>query len=217
MGREYVDGVPFILGNMGGNNNCNDGFNGMNGIWSLAILALIFGGGNWFGNRGNVNAGVNTAMAARAATTEDLANGFAQNNIQRGVQGISQGICDSTYAINNSIKDLGSGLKDIITQSNFGIQNSLNNISHQMSDCCCDIKSQIKDVIINANENNCNTLRAIENLGCKIDGIVPALEAARAARELHEKELEILALKGQLSQDSQTKTIIAALQGKAVA
>lgn len=75
----------------------NDAFGGSSGIWLFAILALMWGGGGMFGNRG---------CGGSCATTEDLAmqSNFtrleAQNNsIQAGLTNLANGICDLGYKL----------------------------------------------------------------------------------------------------------------------
>ena len=80
--------VAVLSGNAGNNNN---GF-GDNSAW-LIILFLIFGWGrNGYGNYGN---------GGGVADGYVLASDFAQ--IDRKLDTISNGICDSTFALNNTM------------------------------------------------------------------------------------------------------------------
>ncbi len=70
-------------------------FGGSGGIWLFAILALMWGGGGMFGNRGG-----------NYATTEDLANQSnftrleAQGNaISASITNLANGICDLGYKL----------------------------------------------------------------------------------------------------------------------
>lgn len=93
-------------------NNRNDTFGG-DGWWILLLL-LAFGGG--FGNWGGGNNGF--------ATRADINEGFALNGINTGIQGIQQGICDSTYRL-----------------------------SAQLADCCCQTQRAIDGVNYNMEKN----------------------------------------------------------------
>ena len=77
---------------------------GMGGNWILVILfALIFGGGGFgFGNRG----------CEQYATTSDVQQGFNQQDTASQLRGITYGIADSTYALNNSINGIGNKISD---------------------------------------------------------------------------------------------------------
>lgn len=89
------------------------GANGMGGnSWILIILfALIFGGGGFFGgNRGY----------EQYATTSDVQRGFDTQDNNGQLRGITYGIADSTYALNNAINtaanNIGGGISDLKTQ-----------------------------------------------------------------------------------------------------
>ena len=56
-------------------NNYGDSFGGANGLWLFAILALMFGGGGWFGNRG-----YGEGLGYRPATAEDVNKGCNVND-----------------------------------------------------------------------------------------------------------------------------------------
>lgn len=113
---------------MGSSENRNGGFGGdLGGIWAIIILAMVFNGG-WgggFGGGGYMNG---------ALTRAELYDGFALQGIDNGVRGVQQGICDSTFALNNSLKD-----------GFYGVQGRLCDLSHQISDCCCSTKQAIAD------------------------------------------------------------------------
>lgn len=72
----------------------NDGFMDGNGMWVFFLFFLLAWGGNgFFGNRGNES----------LATSADVQRGFDTNTVVNTLDGIANGICDSTYALNNSI------------------------------------------------------------------------------------------------------------------
>ncbi len=102
-----------------GNNGGGGMFNG-DGFWGIILLALLFGnrgfGGGFGGNGGGDN----------------VSAGFAWQGIDNGIRGIQQGICDSTYALNNTI-----------TNGFHGVDRGLCDISHQISDCCCSTQQAI--------------------------------------------------------------------------
>lgn len=139
----------FSLGYAMGQNsggNCNNGGGwGMNGWgdWILIILLFAIMGGGWggfgFGGFGG-GAGLQ-GMATRA----DINEGFALNNITGGITAIQQGICDSTYAINNGIRDLGMNMM----QGFNGVERGFCQLGHQISDCCCTTQRAIDGVNYN--------------------------------------------------------------------
>ena len=145
--------VAVLSGNTGNGNN-NNGW-GDNSCWWI-ILFLIFGWGrNGFGGYGN-NGGV--------ADNYVLASDFAQ--VDRKLDTISNGICDSTFALNNTITNgfaaaqqtlcQGfSGINQAITTNGYETRLGINGLNAQLANCCCDLKQQISDCC-------CQTQRGID-------------------------------------------------------
>lgn len=164
----------------------NGGFGGWGGDWaSWIILFLIFGMFGWggYGGFGGGNGGTNGPGFQGWATRADINEGFALNNLQSGITSIQQGICDSTYALNNTISngfhgvdtaicDLGYKQQDcccqtqraidgvnynMATQAN-GIQTAIQGVRYDMATQACDtrntIQSTTRDIIDNANANS---------------------------------------------------------------
>lgn len=127
---EFTNG--FLVGQNDSGNN-RDGFFGGDGIWAILLFALIFGNGNGggFGFGGGGNSGLNS--------------GFAWQNIDGGIRAIQNGICDSTFALNNTI-----------TSGFHGVDRGLCDISHQISDCCCTTQRGIDGVNFNLAKGFCD-------------------------------------------------------------
>ena len=163
----YSDGtlspsdVALITGNTG--NNCNNGW-GENGAWWI-ILFLIFGWGrNGYGSFGGNSGG--------AADNYVLASDFAQ--IDRKLDTISNGICDSTFALNNTMTNgfaatqqtlcQGfSGINQAINTNGYETRLAVNGLSAQLADCCCGIQRSIDGVNYNMAKNTCDITNAIHN------------------------------------------------------
>ena len=130
-------------------NGSNSGFGGMfgEGLWAIIILAMLgFGGyGGFSGFGGGV--GFNGAL-----TRAELYDGFAIQNIDSAVRGVQQGICDSTYALNNAI-----------TSGFYGVDRSLCDVSRQISDCCCTTQRNIDSVRFDMATGFCNLGNTIQN------------------------------------------------------
>lgn len=127
-----------------------DNNNGFGGDWSWLIGLLVVAGifGNGFGGFGGFGGG--GAGLQGIATRADINEGFALNNITGGIQAIQQGICDSTYALNNTI-----------TNGFFGVDRGLNGLSSQLAQCCCDNKAGLADLKYTIATEGCDTRRAI--------------------------------------------------------
>ena len=117
-------------------NNRNDGMFG--GDWSawiiLFLLFGLFGNGNGFGFGGANKCG-------QPATTSDLT---AQSIVGK-LDGLTTGLCDSTYALNNAITG------------------GFATVQAQMANCCCGIERAIDGVNYNLATQSCDTRNAIQN------------------------------------------------------
>lgn len=139
-------------------NNNNDGW-GNDYAW-IIILFLIFGwgrngfGGGFGGNSGGVADGY------------VLASDFAQ--VDRKLDTISNGICDSTFALNNTMTNgfaatqqtlcQGfSGINQAITTNGYETRLGVQGLASQLADCCCNIRQQISDCC-------CQTQRGIDGI-----------------------------------------------------
>ena len=128
------------------NNNCNDGFGGGWGSWIWVILLLAVLGGGWGGGFGGFGGGWGGTGLQGMATRADINEGFALNNITGGIQGIQQGICDSTYALTNAVNSGFSASQMGMMQGFNGVERGFCDLSHQLSDCCCENRAAIAQV-----------------------------------------------------------------------
>lgn len=154
-GNDFGLGYAMGADSASGGGNCGGwGMDGLGLIWILLIFAM-FGGGWGFGGMGG--AGLQ-GMATRA----DINEGFALNNITGGIQAVQQGICDSTYALNNAISG-GFHDQTVATMSGFnGVERGFCNLSHQLSDCCCENRAAIQDLKYTMATQACDTRNLIQ-------------------------------------------------------
>lgn len=160
-GERMMEGYSLsdIAAATGNNNRNNDGF-GDNGAWWI-ILFLIFGWGRGgFGNGFGGNGGGYGGVPDNFALQTDFAT------IERKLDSISNGICDSTFNLNNTMTNGFAGVQQTLCQGFSGInQNIVTNgyetrlatqgLSSQLANCCCDIRQQISDCC-------CTTQRGID-------------------------------------------------------
>lgn len=159
----YSDGalspsdVALITGNTG--NNCNNGW-GNDYAW-IIILFLIFGWGrNGYGGfgGGSFNGGVTDGYV--------LTSDFAQ--VDRKLDTISNGICDSTFALNNTMTNGFAATQQTLCQGFSGINQAINTNGYEtrlgingleasLANCCCDLRQQIADCC-------CTTQRGIDGI-----------------------------------------------------
>lgn len=143
-----------------------------NGAWWIIILFLFaFAGGGW-GNGGAMRGG-----SQGAADNYVLASDFAQ--VERKIDGVYAGICDSTFALNNGINNgfaaaqntmtqgfaglntvigtQGYETRNAITQAQIGQMQSFNALQAQLAQCCCDNKAATADLKYSVGQGFCET------------------------------------------------------------
>lgn len=136
----------FLTGYLSGQNEGGKGGmfggGGWEGLLGLIVIASLFGYGN-FGNGRN---------GGGAATQADLNWGFQFNDLQGSLRGITNGISDATYALNNSI-----------TGGFHGVDRGLCDLSHQLAQCCCDNRAAIADLKYTIATEDCATRNLMQN------------------------------------------------------
>lgn len=147
-------------------NNRDDGFLGGDGIWAIIVFAMIFGWGGFGNGWGNGGNGGATPFATGALTQADLQRGFDTQAIVGKLDGISNGICDGFYAVNNSMLTGFNGINTNIMQTGYGIQQAINAdtianmqntnaLQSQLANCCCETREAIQGVNYNMSQNTC--------------------------------------------------------------
>ena len=198
-----------------GNNcgcGCNGGMWGDSGIWTLFFLFLLAGGG-WGRNGWGGGVGSNSPDFQGYATRADINAGFALNNLQSGITGIQQGICDSTYALNNTIQNGFSNAQLQLCNGFANVTAQMNNLGYQLQDCCCQTQRAIDGVNYNMATNtsalqntmNNNTRDIIDNQNAGTRAILDFLTQDKISSLTAENQ----ALKFQASQTAQNAFITA--------
>lgn len=152
----YNEAVPVV--NVCGDNS-SGGFGGGFGEWIYAIIILAmlgFGGYGGFGGGFGGGVGLNGAL-----TRAELYDGFAIQNIDSAVRGVQQGICDSTYTLNNSIMSGFHGVDNAICTLGYQTQQGFNTLGYQMKDCCCETQRLIERGFCDLGNSICNSTRDI--------------------------------------------------------
>lgn len=151
------------------NTTDHDGFLEGNGIIILILFFLIFGFGGW-GNNGNGN------------LSADMQRGFDTQSVISKLDGLSSGLCDTAYENarlieQNTVTNMQgfnqtqmgmmqgfNGVDKSLCQGFGNVQDSINNLSHQMEQCCCNLKTQMmQDKYETLNRDYQQALSAISN------------------------------------------------------
>lgn len=171
--------MSFLQG-VNSRNNCSDGYGfGGNGFGLLIILFfLIFGGwGNGFAGRNNEmnNQGYESLLAGQ----NQIKNQMGYDNILSSTRGIEKGICDSTYALNNTVTNGFAGVQNALCQGFSGVNSAVSNLGFNLAEkmntiaanqnlqlqaiqntiqsCCCDLKTTMTG----------NTQKVLDRLCCQ--------------------------------------------------
>ena len=198
----------------GGNNG--NGFGSGDGFWAIVLLALLFGnnrGGYGFGGgSGSELAGYEIG---KLATTNDVANGFAQNTLQRGIDDILLGQQSQLNFMNQGFAGLNTviqggfaGVDKSICNLGYNIATGFNGVNQSIANCCCDIKGILLE---NRYLNERQTCDLITNQNANTQRIIDLYTSDK----INALTAENVALKGRISNDAQTAQIVGALAPKA--
>lgn len=158
--------MNYLMGLNAGNGKCENGFGGF-GL--LIILFFLMFGGGFFGrnNMANANEGFESLLAGQ----NQIKNQMGYDNLSASIRGVQQGICDSTFALNNAINTGFSNTQQTLCQGFAGVNSSVTNSSWNLSEklsgmfannniqlqaiqnsiqsCCCDLKNTITSSVQN--------------------------------------------------------------------
>lgn len=201
--------LGYVMGQDSSNGNSGNGMFGGDGWWAIILFAMIFGWGRGgFGGLGGSGYGGNPV------TTADLCSQFNFNDLQNSVRGIQQGICDSTYALNNSIMSGFHGVDNAVCNLGYQMQQNFNTLGYQQKDCCCEtqrliergfcdignhINTQTRDLIDNANANTRQVMDFL--VGSKIETLQAENQSLRlSASQDRQNALLTTAMQAQTQQ-----------------
>ena len=149
-----------------GNRN-NDGWGDGCGWWILIILFALWGNNGWggFGNNGN-------GALQGYATQADIQRGFDNQAVISKLDGITNGLCDGFYAVNNSMLMGFNGINTNIMQTGYGIQQAINAdtvanmqntnaLQAQIANCCCENREGQAQIRYDMATQACQTRQAI--------------------------------------------------------
>lgn len=120
----------------------NDGAFGGNGAWWVILLFLFWGfNGNGFNRQGELG------QYATAASQQEILFGQQFGQINDRLTNIGNGICDSTFALNNSITSEGR------------------NLSEQLAACCCENRLATANLAAQIDRQTCDITTAIHAEG----------------------------------------------------
>lgn len=145
--------------------NCSNngyGFGEGNGWWVILFLLVLLGGwGRGFGGFGGGYGGFGSTVGG-VADNYVLTSDFAQ--VDRKLDSISNGICDSTFSLNNTMTNGFANVQNTLCQGFAGVNTAITTngyetrlgvqgLAAQLANCCCDLGKQISDCCCQTNAN----------------------------------------------------------------
>lgn len=191
--------MQVVPANYAGSNN-NSGF-GWGGDWmAFIVLFLLFGMFGWggFGGIGGFGGGMNGGVGS------EVQRGFDHSAVVTKLDGITQGICDSTYALNNAITNGFNNTNMGMMQGFNGVERGFCSLSSQLADCCCGIQRSIDGVNFHAANN---TRDIIDNQNSNTRAILDYLCQDKISTLQNENQ----ALRLAASQSNQNAVLMAAM------
>lgn len=138
--------------------------------------------------------------------------GFNNQDVNSQLRGITNGICDGFYAVNNSLKDGFYGNQAAVKDGFYATQSALAENRAQQQSCCCDLKSEIKDLSAEGYRNTCEITTAIHSEGEATRALINANTMQELRDRLAERDRDLQTANFQLSQQAQNATLIGALR-----
>lgn len=136
--------MPVVPANYGyGTGGFGGGMFGGDGLWGLIVILALLGGFGGFGFGG---------YGGGAGGYSEVQRGFDHNSVINKLDGLTNGLSDSTYALNNAI----TGVQQTLCQGFNGLQ-------AQIAGCCCDTQRAIDGINYNMATQACDIKHAIND------------------------------------------------------
>ena len=151
------DGTMLTMPVVPANSNNTSGNSMWGGDWSCwIILFILFGMFGW-GGYGGFGGGQNGGAGS------EVQRGFDHSAVVTKLDGITQGLCDSTYAVTNAMTNGFNNTNMGMMQGFNGVERGFCNLSAQLAQCCCENREAISQVRYDMASQACDTRNAIQN------------------------------------------------------
>lgn len=160
-----------------GNGN-NGGFGGNDGGWWIILLFIFIAAFGGWGNNGNNGGGFGGSGAGYVS--ENYALITDQATLERKIDGVYAGICDSTYALTNNMNNGFAAAQNTMTQGFAGLNTALvqqgyesriatHGVSDAVKDCCCQTQQNIADVKYTIGSTGASIQNQIQSCCCDVE------------------------------------------------
>lgn len=144
------DGSPTMTMPVAPTGMMGGGFGGENGWWVILFIILLFGWGrNGYGNN-------NGSVMDGYVLTSDFAS------VERKLDAVNNGICDSTFALNNSINGGFATAELSRANQQAALMQQLNAMQMQSQECCCENRAAIAQVRYDMATQACDTRNTVQ-------------------------------------------------------
>lgn len=106
-------------------------------IWIFALLILFGGGGFGYNRQGEFG------QYATAASQSEVLSGQKFDALSRQINQVGNGLCSSTYALNNSILSEGRAIQTQLAQCCCDNQRNVDSVRFDMANYACQINQNI--------------------------------------------------------------------------
>lgn len=145
-----TDGGPTMTMPVAPTGMMGSGFGGENGWWVILFIILLFGWGrNGYGNN---NGGVMDGYVL----TSDFAS------VERKLDAVNNGICDSTFALNNAINGGFATAELSRANQQAALMQQLTSMQMQNQECCCENRAAIAQVRYDMATQACDTRNTVQ-------------------------------------------------------
>lgn len=169
---------------------------GMWFMWIIVIFALMGGGGGFgFGNRSGL-------------TQAEMQAGFNHQDEMGQIRGISYGLADSAYSLNNTILQGQAGLKKTVMQGNYALGSQLAENRFAQQQCCCEVNRNIDSVKAENYQNTCKITSAIHDEAEKTRALITANQIQELRDKLADRDRDLQSATFNLSQVMQSAALV---------
>ena len=145
-----TDGGPTMTMPVAPTGMMGSGFGGENGWWVILFIILLFGWGrNGYGNN-------NGGVVDGYVLTSDFAS------VERKLDAVNNGICDSTFALNNAINGGFATAELSRANQQAALMQQLNAMQMQSQECCCENRAAIAQVRYDMATQACDTRNTVQ-------------------------------------------------------
>lgn len=179
-------------------NVCDNTGMGGTWIWIFFLFILLAWGGNGFGFGGG------NGVLTRA----EMYDGFNFNQIENGIRGIQNGLCDGFYAQNTTMLQGFNGVQRDLCQGFSAVNAGISNLGYNMQNCCCETNRNIDAVRYEAAKNTCDITSAIHAEGEATRALINANTMQDLRDRLEDKDRALMTANFQLSQQAQSAALV---------